>query len=83
MKLLRHGMKIVEKNLKERLRSILELKEMQFGFGFMPGKGTMNILFVVRLQEYLQKDKSCICVLYIWRRPSTKFQGRWRSGHYK
>ena len=58
VKLLDHGMKIVERVLeKKRIRSIVDLNEMQFGF--MPGKGTVDILFIVRRLdgEYLHKDR--------------------------
>ena len=57
VKLLEHGMKIVERVLEKRIRSIVELNEMQFGF--MPGKGTVDALFLVRRlqEEYMQKDR--------------------------
>jgi len=38
VKLLEHGIKIVE--VLERIRPIVDLNEMQFGF--MPGRGTVN-----------------------------------------
>ena len=62
VKLPEHSTKIVEKVLEKSISSILELNEMQFGF--MPGKGTVNVLFIVRkLQEkYLQQNrKLCLC----------------------
>ena len=46
VKLRAHGMKIVEKVLEKRLRSIVELNELQFGF--MTGKETIDALFIVR-----------------------------------
>ena len=39
VKLLEHAMKIVEKVLEKRLRRMVKMNEMQFGF--MPGKGTI------------------------------------------
>ena len=39
VKLLKHAMKIVERVLERRIRKIVEIDEMQFGF--MPGKGTI------------------------------------------
>ena len=43
-------MKIVERVLEKRLRSIVELNEMQLGY--MPGKKMMDALFIVkRLQK--------------------------------
>ena len=57
MKVLEHAMKIVEKVLEIRLRHMVKLDEMQFGF--IPGKGTIDAVFILRrLQEdYLDKDK--------------------------
>jgi len=49
VKLLEHGMKIVEKVLERRLQSMVKVDEMQFGF--MPGKGTIDAVFLRRLQE--------------------------------
>ena len=43
-------MKIVEKVLERRLRRMVKVDEMQFGF--MPGKGTIDAVFILRrLQE--------------------------------
>ena len=55
-KLLEHAMKIVEKVLERRIQTLVNLK-MQFGF--MPGKGTVNAIFIVRKmqEEYQKKDK--------------------------
>ena len=57
VKLLEHGMKIVERVFERRLREVVEIDEMQCGF--MPGKGTVDALFMTRvLQErYLRKKK--------------------------
>ena len=50
IKLLEHGMKILEKVLEGRIRQMVELDEMQFGF--TPGRGTTDAIFIVRqLQE--------------------------------
>ena len=50
IKLLEHGMKILEKVLESRIRQIVELDEMQFGF--TPGRGTTDAIFIVRqIQE--------------------------------
>ena len=57
VKLLKHAMKIVKKVLERRLQRIVKVDEMQFGF--MPGKGTVNAVFILRLQlEYLDKEKT-------------------------
>ena len=45
VKLLDHTMKIVEKVLERRIRELVNIDSMQFGF--MPGRGTTDALFVV------------------------------------
>ena len=57
IKLLEHAMKIVERVLEKRIRSLVILDEMQFGF--MPGKGTVDAIFIVRRmqEEYQKKEK--------------------------
>ena len=50
IKLLEHGMKIMEKILERRLRQIIPIDDMQFGFS--PGKGTTDAAFILQqLQE--------------------------------
>ena len=46
VKLLEHAMKIVERVLERRIRTLVNLNEMQFGF--MPGKETVDAIFIVR-----------------------------------
>ena len=55
VKLLEHAMKIVERVLERRIRTLVNLNEMQFGF--MPG--TVDAIFIVRRmqEEYQKKDK--------------------------
>ena len=57
VKLLQHAMKIVEMVLEGRIRTLVNLNKMQFGF--MSGKGTVDAIFIVRrMQEnYQKKDK--------------------------
>ena len=57
IKLLEHAMKVFERVIEKRVRAIVKLDEMQFGFS--PGKGTIDAIFIVRqLQEkYLSKNK--------------------------
>ena len=57
LKLLEHAMKIVEKVLERRMRRMVKVDEMQFGF--MPGKGTIDAVFILRRlqEEYLDKEK--------------------------
>ena len=56
--LLEYGMKVYERVLEKRLRERVEIDSMQFGF--VPGKGTTDPIFIVRqLQEkFLEKGKS-------------------------
>ena len=50
MKLLEHGMKMFEKILERRLRKLITVNNMQFGF--IPGKGTTDAVSIIQqLQE--------------------------------
>ena len=56
VKLLEHGMKVVERVFEKRLRAVVDIDDMQCGF--MPGKGTVDALFIVRmLQEKYERKK--------------------------
>lgn len=57
IRLLEHGMKLAEKILESRLRNIVQVDDRQFGF--MPGKSTIDAIYIVRqLQEkYSAKKK--------------------------
>ena len=57
MKLLEHGMKVVERVLEKRLCRIMTVNEMQFGF--MPERGTIDAIFILRgmQEEYHAKVK--------------------------
>ena len=57
VKLLEHVMKIVEKVLERRIKTLINLNKMLFGF--MPGKETVDAIFIVRKkqEEYQKKDK--------------------------
>ena len=57
VKLLEHAVKLVERVLERRIRTLLNFNEMQFGF--MPGKETVNAIFIVRrmLEQYQKKNK--------------------------
>ena len=57
VKLLEHAMKIVEEVLEKRLRNFLAMDDMQFGF--MPGKVSIDAVFILRRiqDEYLDKQK--------------------------
>ena len=57
IKLLEHAMKIVERVMEKRLRQMVTIDKMQFGF--MPGKGTIDAVFILRRlqEEYRDKEK--------------------------
>ena len=57
VKLLEHGMTLVENALDKRLRKIVIVDGMQFSF--MPGKGTIDAVFILRRiqEEYLAEQK--------------------------
>ena len=46
IKLLEHGMKAIERIFERRLQKVVKLDEMQMGF--MPGRGTMDAIFIMR-----------------------------------
>ena len=52
IKLLEHGMKVIETIFERRLRKVVKLDEMQMGF--MPGRGTTDAIFIMRqlLEKY-------------------------------
>ena len=50
MKLLEHGMKVVEMLLEKRLHGMVTVDEIQFSF--MPKRGAIDVMFILRrLQE--------------------------------
>jgi len=57
IKLLEHLLKIMERVLDQRLRAVVDIDEMQYGF--RKGRGTTDAIFVVKqLQEkYLEKQR--------------------------
>ena len=56
VKLLEHAMKIVERVLENSIRELVMIDETQFGF--MPGKGTTQALFILRrMQEEFREEK--------------------------
>ena len=57
VKVLEHAMKIVERVLEKRLRELVKVDDMQFGF--MLGKGTTDALFILRRmqEEFSEREK--------------------------
>jgi hypothetical protein len=62
IKLLEHGMKIIERVFESRLRQVVNLREDQYGF--VKGKGTTDAIFILRqIQEkFLEKNKELFLV---------------------
>ena len=81
IKLLEHAMKVLERVIEGKLRKIVKIDSMQFGF--MSGRSMTDAIFIVRqLQEkYLAKNKrNCGWLLLIWRKHLTGCLGRWFGG---
>ena len=57
IKLLEHPFKVLEKLLETRLRKLVTINDQQFGF--MPGRGTTDAIFVTRqiTEKYIAKGK--------------------------
>ena len=63
-KLLEHTIKIVGRILERRIQTLVDLNKMQFGF--MPGKGTVDVMFIVRrMQEEYQKKNKKLYVCFV------------------
>ena len=77
-------MKIVEKVLERRLWHNIMVKVDEMQFGFMPGKGMIDAVFIFRRlqEEYLDKDKKLYTLRLglTWRRHLTGSQERYWSG---
>ena len=65
VKLLEHGMKVVERVLEKRLCRAVTVDEMKFGF--IHERGTIDAVLILRRlqEEYHAKEKSCIYDLWI------------------
>ncbi|XP_068692793.1 uncharacterized protein [Montipora foliosa] len=61
----KNAMTIVEKVLERRLRRMVKVDEMQFGF--MPGKGTIDAVFILRRlqEEYLDNEKKLYVCFFV------------------
>ena len=63
IKLLEHGMKVLERVLKRRLRMKVNIDDMQFGF--MSGKGTVDAIFhckAVTGEVHGKEERSFLCI---------------------
>ena len=64
IKLLEHVLKVFERVIEERVRRIVKIDDMQFGF--MAGKGTTDAIFIVRqLQEKYLASKKDLWMAFI------------------
>ena len=77
IKLLEHGMKVIERIFERRLWKVVKLDEMQIGF--MPGRGSTDAIFIMRqlLEKYEMAGRD-IYIWYLWilRKPLIMFQER-------
>ena len=62
--LIEQAIKIVVKVFEKRLKKIVTMDDMKFGF--MPGKGTIDAVFILRQiqDEYLAKQKN-LCMWFV------------------
>ena len=62
IKLLEHGIKVVERVFEKRLRKMVEIREEQYRF--VAGKGTTDVIFILRhlKEKYLKNDKELYLV---------------------
>ena len=64
IKLLEHAMKIVERVLERKIRELVHIDSMQFGF--MAGRETTDALFVVRrMQEEYRNNKKKLYICFV------------------
>ena len=64
IKLLEHVLKVLERVIEARIRKIVKIDELQFGFS--PGKGTTDAIFIVRQSKksFLENRRSCGSILW-------------------
>ena len=57
-----HTMKVWERIIEARLRDVVEISKQQYGF--MPGKGTTNAMFTLRMlmEKYREGQRELYCV---------------------
>ena len=61
VKLLKHGLKILERILDKRIRKVVKIDPKQFGF--MPGKSTVDAIFIVRqlVEKRIERNLVVFC----------------------
>ena len=80
IKLVEYAMKALQRVIERRVKNIVKIDSMQFGF--MAGKSTTDAIFIVRQlqEEYLARNKELWMAFGIWRKLLTGFPGRWFGG---
>ena len=64
IRLLEHPLKVLEKILEKRLRDVVNISDMQCGF--MPGRSTIDAMFVLRqLQEKYREKKKTLFHVFV------------------
>jgi hypothetical protein len=64
IRLMSHTMKLWERIIEHRLRGVTNVTENQFGF--MPGRSTMDAIFLIRqVMERCREQKKDICMVFI------------------
>ena len=64
IKLLEQPMKVLERVLEKRIRCQVSIDTMQFGF--MPGKGTTDAIFIMRQVKRNTKQRRRSCTMLLW-----------------
>ena len=83
IELLEHVMKILERVIEGRVKQIVKIDDMQFGF--MAGNGTTDaiLLFDSFKKSIWGRKRICVWRLLIWKRLSIEFHVRWCGGRGK
>ena len=63
VKLLEHAMKIVERVLEKKIKELVKVDDIQFGF--MPGKGTTDAFFILRMQEEFRGKEKKLYMCFV------------------
>ena len=64
IKLLEQPMKVLERVLEKRIICRMSIDNMQFGF--MPGKGTTDAIFIMRQVKRNTKQRRRSCTMLLW-----------------
>ena len=80
IKLLEYGFKILERILDKRIRKVVKTDLKQFGL--MPGKSTVDAIFIVRqlVEKRIEGNLAVFCDLLTWRKRMIVYQGKYCAG---